>query len=56
MSTEKKQSERQTGADIVVKTLEQRDVKWVFGVPGREDRQGFQYARRLFDQDGRLPA
>jgi acetolactate synthase-1/2/3 large subunit len=23
-----------TGADIVVKTLEQRDVKWVFGVPG----------------------
>jgi hypothetical protein len=34
MSTEKKQSEQQTGADIVVKTLEQRDVKWIFGVPG----------------------
>jgi acetolactate synthase-1/2/3 large subunit len=34
MSTEKKQSEQQTGADIVVKTLEQHDVKWVFGVPG----------------------
>ncbi len=34
MSTEKKQSEQQTGADVVVKTLEQRDVKWVFGVPG----------------------
>jgi acetolactate synthase-1/2/3 large subunit len=34
MSTEKKQSEQQTGADIVVKTLEQHDVQWVFGVPG----------------------
>jgi acetolactate synthase I/II/III large subunit len=34
MSTDKKQSEQQTGADIVVKTLEQHDVKWVFGVPG----------------------
>jgi len=34
MNTEKKQSEQQTGADIVVKTLEQHDVKWVFGVPG----------------------
>ena len=34
MSTEKKQSEQQTGADIVVKTLEQHNVKWVFGVPG----------------------
>ncbi len=34
MSTEKKQSEQETGADIVVKTLEQHDVKWVFGVPG----------------------
>jgi acetolactate synthase-1/2/3 large subunit len=34
MSTEKKQTEQQTGADIIVKTLEQHDVKWVFGVPG----------------------
>jgi acetolactate synthase I/II/III large subunit len=34
MSTDKKQSEQQTGADIVVKTLEQHDVQWVFGVPG----------------------
>jgi acetolactate synthase-1/2/3 large subunit len=34
MSIEKKQSEQQTGADIVVKTLEQYDVKWVFGIPG----------------------
>ena len=34
MSTGKKQSEHRTGADIVVKTLEQHDVKWVFGVPG----------------------
>lgn len=34
MSTEKNQSEQQTGADIVIKTLEQHDVKWVFGVPG----------------------
>src|SRR5580658_10006691 len=34
MSTDKKQSEQQTGADIVVKTLERQDVKWVFGVPG----------------------
>jgi acetolactate synthase-1/2/3 large subunit len=34
MSTEKKQGKQQTGADIVVKTLEQNDVKWVFGVPG----------------------
>jgi acetolactate synthase I/II/III large subunit len=34
MSAEKKQSEQQTGADVVVKTLEQHDVKWVFGVPG----------------------
>jgi acetolactate synthase I/II/III large subunit len=34
MSPEKKQSEQQTGADIVVETLEQHAVKWVFGVPG----------------------
>src|ERR1700742_40551 len=34
MSAEKKQSEQQPGADIVVKTLERHDVKWVFGVPG----------------------
>jgi acetolactate synthase-1/2/3 large subunit len=34
VSTEKNQNEQQTGADIVVKTLEQHDVKWVFGVPG----------------------
>jgi acetolactate synthase I/II/III large subunit len=34
MSTKKNQSEQLTGADIVVKTLEQHDVKWVFGVPG----------------------
>jgi acetolactate synthase I/II/III large subunit len=34
MSMEKKQSKQLTGADIVVKTLEQHDVKWVFGIPG----------------------
>jgi acetolactate synthase I/II/III large subunit len=34
MSTEKKQGKQQTGADVVVQTLEQHDVKWVFGVPG----------------------
>jgi acetolactate synthase I/II/III large subunit len=34
MSIQKNQSDQQTGADIVVKTLEQHEVKWVFGVPG----------------------
>lgn len=34
MSTEKKQTMPQTGADVVVNTLERHDVKWVFGVPG----------------------
>jgi len=34
VSNEKKQNDQPTGADIVVKTLEQHDVKWVFGVPG----------------------
>jgi acetolactate synthase I/II/III large subunit len=34
MSNEVKQNSLPTGADIVVKTLEQHDVKWVFGVPG----------------------
>src|ERR1700761_1587334 len=34
MSAEKKKSVQQTGADIVVTTLEHHDVKWVFGVPG----------------------
>ena len=34
MPIEQKQTEQLTGADIVVKTLEQQDVKWVFGVPG----------------------
>ena len=34
MSTEQKPNEQLTGADIVVKTLEQQKVKWVFGVPG----------------------
>jgi acetolactate synthase-1/2/3 large subunit len=34
MPIDKKPTEQQTGADIVVKTLEQQDVKWVFGVPG----------------------
>jgi acetolactate synthase-1/2/3 large subunit len=32
MNTDKKQRTRPTGADIVVKTLEQHDVKWVFGI------------------------
>ena len=34
MPIQKNQSDQQTGADIVVKTLEQHEVKWVFGVPG----------------------
>jgi acetolactate synthase I/II/III large subunit len=34
MSTEQRPNEQFTGADIVVKTLEQQKVKWVFGVPG----------------------
>ncbi len=36
MSTEQKQkqNEQLNGADIIVKTLEQQKVKWVFGVPG----------------------
>src|ERR1700688_5083482 len=33
MSTEPKHNEP-TGADIVVKTLEQQGVKWIFGIPG----------------------
>jgi acetolactate synthase I/II/III large subunit len=34
MPVQKNQSDQQTGADIVVKKLEQHEVKWVFGVPG----------------------
>src|SRR5580692_9668504 len=34
MSIWKNQSKPQSGADVVVETLEQHDVKWVFGVPG----------------------
>jgi acetolactate synthase I/II/III large subunit len=34
MPIQKNQSDQQTGADTVVKTLEQHEVKWVFGVPG----------------------
>jgi acetolactate synthase-1/2/3 large subunit len=34
MSNENNQNEQSTGADIVVKTLEQHDVKWAFGVAG----------------------
>ena len=34
MTNDSKQNAQQTGADIVVKTLEQNDVKWVFGIPG----------------------
>ena len=34
MPIQKNQSDQQTGADIVVKTLEQHEAKWVFGVPG----------------------
>jgi acetolactate synthase-1/2/3 large subunit len=34
MSSEKNRNAPQTGADVVVKTLEQQDVKWVFGIPG----------------------
>ncbi|QHN03773.1 acetolactate synthase AlsS [Granulicella sp. WH15] len=34
MSSEQKPNDQLTGADIVVRTLEQQDVKWVFGVPG----------------------
>ena len=33
MSNEQKHNEP-TGADIVVETLEQQGVKWVFGIPG----------------------
>jgi acetolactate synthase-1/2/3 large subunit len=41
MSVDKKPSEQQTGADIVVKTLEQHDVRWVFGVPGAKIDKAF---------------
>ena len=34
MSNSEKQPEQITGAHIVVRTLEQQGVKWVFGVPG----------------------
>ncbi len=34
MSSEPKSSNGLSGADMVVKTLEQHEVKWVFGVPG----------------------
>jgi len=34
MSSEQKPNDQFTGADIVVKTLEQQNVKWVFGIPG----------------------
>lgn len=34
MTTGKKQDAPNSGADVVVKTLEQQGVKWVFGVPG----------------------
>jgi acetolactate synthase I/II/III large subunit len=34
MSNEKNSNAQQTGADIVVRTLEQQGVKWVFGIPG----------------------
>jgi acetolactate synthase I/II/III large subunit len=34
MPTEAIHTKAMTGADIVVKTLEQQDVKWVFGIPG----------------------
>jgi len=34
MSSDNKQNVPPTGAEIVVKTLEQHNVKWVFGVPG----------------------
>jgi hypothetical protein len=34
MPAERKPNEPQTGADIVVKTLERQNVKWVFGIPG----------------------
>src|SRR5258705_12051129 len=33
MSNESKHNEP-SGADIVVKTLEQQGVKWIFGIPG----------------------
>jgi acetolactate synthase-1/2/3 large subunit len=51
MSIEKKQSEQQTGADIVVKTLEQHNVKWVFGIPGAKIDKVF---NRLVDSS--IPA
>jgi acetolactate synthase-1/2/3 large subunit len=34
MTNERNQNNQPTGADIVVRTLEQHEVKWVFGVPG----------------------
>ena len=34
MTTGKKQNAQRSGAEVVVKTLEQQGVKWIFGVPG----------------------
>lgn len=34
MSDQKNQNGQLTGADVVVRTLEQQNVRWVFGVPG----------------------
>jgi acetolactate synthase-1/2/3 large subunit len=46
MSIQKNHGEQQTGADIVVETLQQHDVKWVFGVPGAKIDKVF---NRLLD-------
>jgi acetolactate synthase-1/2/3 large subunit len=34
MTTETDKNKQLTGADVVVKTLENRGIKWVFGIPG----------------------
>ena len=40
MNKEKPDNKPRTGAEVVVRALERRDVKWVFGITGREDRFG----------------
>ena len=36
-----------TGADVLVEMLEARDTKYVFGVPGAENRQSIRHLARL---------
>ena len=56
MSTPTSKLAPQTGAELLVKSLEAQGVEYIFGIPGAKVDKVFDAPRGFEDQNYRLPA